>query len=163
MSGHDVAVLYRAYGYAVFRRCLAFLADVDAARAVTEQTFVHALRNSCSFHAFADPQVWLCRAADERCVHILQANMRDAIPRPEVNLRQLRAYVAHDDQERLIQVLSWLRTTPPSDMRFAVLFCLDELSEEELAAELGLSPRAVAKRTAQLLRSAPLRDQEASA
>ncbi|HKU42255.1 MAG TPA: sigma-70 family RNA polymerase sigma factor [Polyangiales bacterium] len=162
MNEHDVAVLYRAYGYAVFRRCLAYLADVDAALTVVRQTFVHALRNLGEFQAFADPQVWLYRAADERCLRVLDAYARNGVARPELSLRQLRACVANDDHERLIQLLPLLRTLKPKDMRFAVLFYLDELTEEELSRELGLSRRVVARRIAQLVRSAPVEALEAS-
>jgi len=162
MNGHDIAVLYRAYGYVVFRRCLAYLADVGAARAVMQQTFVRALRDRCSFHAYGDPQVWLCRVADEICVSILHSNARNAIPRPELSPGQLRASVADDDHDRLLKVLPLLHALPPGEARFAVLFCLDELTEDELAQELGLSRRAVARRITQLLRSAPLHALESS-
>lgn len=162
MNEHDVAALYRAYGYAVFRRCLAYLAEVEAAEAAMRRTFVHALRDHASFQACADPQVWLCRTADELCVGLLEAQARDAIARPELSLRQLRACVANDDHERLIQILPFLRTLPPRELRFAVLFYLDELSEDELARELGLPHRVVAKRVQALLRSAPVRPVEAS-
>jgi DNA-directed RNA polymerase specialized sigma24 family protein len=153
MNEHDVAVLYGAYGYAVFRRCLVYLRDTDAAWAAMQRTFLRALRNVSSFQAVSDPQVWLCRAADELCVSILEHQVRDGLPKPEPSLRQLGACVAHDDHEHLLKVWPLLRALAPREMRFAVLFYVDELTEDELARELGLSRRAVARRVSELVRN----------
>lgn len=147
VNEQDVAKLYREYGYLVFRRCVVYLGDVTAAREATRAVFVRAVRNQSSFRAFADSHLWLCRVTDAVCVERLRQQRHNPVASDAAELEQA---IAHDDQESLPVVRRLLAGLESGALRLAVLFYVDELSEEELAQELGLSRRAVAKRVARL-------------
>jgi RNA polymerase sigma-70 factor (ECF subfamily) len=150
VNEQDVARLYREYGYLVFRRCVVYLGDVTAAREVTRDVFVRALRNPTSFRAFADPRTWLCRVADTLCIDRLRRGHKAA----SSDDAALASAIADDDLESLLLVRRLLGNLEPDALRLAVLFYVDELTEEELGQELGLSRRTVAKRVAELLEHA---------
>ena len=88
--------------------------------------------------------------ADGVCVDTLKR--RKAAP-TETDESAL-ATVADDDHESLLLTRRLLASLEPDELRMAVLFYVDEMSEEEIAAELGLLRRTVAKRLAQLLEQA---------
>lgn len=150
MKEQDVARLYRDYGYLVFRRCVVYLGDVPAARNATRDVFVRAVKNPSSLCAYADSRTWLCRVADEVCVESLKR--RKAAP--TVTDESALATIADDDHESLLLTRRLLASLEPDELRMAVLFYVDEMSEEEIAAELGLLRRTVAKRLAHLLEQA---------
>ena len=114
MNGHDVAVLYRAYGYAVFRRCLAYLADVEAAHAAVRRTFVGALRNACSFNAYGDAQVWLYRAADELCVRMDYEMSEDGSLTVKVSTASHYRYI--DFSDIASSLYNWLERAISDDL-----------------------------------------------
>jgi len=147
VNEQDVARLYREYGYLVFRRCVVYLGDVTAAREVTRDVFVRALRNPTSFRAFADSRTWLCRVADTLCIDGLQRRHNLTASADTV----LASVIADDDLESLFLIRRVLANLESDALRLAVLFYVDELNEEELAEELGMSRRTVAKRVAELL------------
>jgi RNA polymerase sigma-70 factor (ECF subfamily) len=150
VNEQDVARLYREYGYLVFRRCVVYLGDVTAARECTRDVFVRALRNPTSLRAFADSRTWLCRVADALCIEALQRRHNRAPPDDPAFVEA----IADDDLESLLLVRRLLANLDSDSLRLAVLFYVDELTEEELAEELGLSRRTVAKRVTALLEHA---------
>lgn len=155
MNEQDVATLYREYGYLVFRRCFVYLGDGNAARDATRDVFVRALRSASSFRAFADSRTWLCRVVDSTCIERLRKRAPNA-ESPDTSDDALAASVAvsDDDIESLLLVRRLLCTLDSSLLRLAVLFYVDEYTEDELAEELNLSRRTVSKRVAQLLEHA---------
>ena len=181
MNEAELAKLYARYGYTVFRRCAAYL-GVDDAPAAVQDVFVHALRAGGP-PASSDPRTWLCRIADS--LHSARASAVGDIgpgaPDPEASgllpagtaalaapaaeqAQALGREVADDDREALLIVQRLLQRLPAALRRLAVLYYLDELTEEELARELRWSRRTVRRRVQGLLEQARtlLREREAS-
>ena len=71
--------------------------------------------------------------------------------------------VQADDSDALLSVRRLLAQLEPEARRLAILYYVDELTQEELAQELGLSRRTIGKRLQALLVQARalLREQEA--
>lgn len=157
MQEQDVARLYRDYGYLVFRRCVVYLGDAPAARNATREVFVRAVQNPSSLRAYADSRTWLCRVADQVCVDSLK---RGKAPRRPVTMTETQtdesalATIADDDHDSLLLTRRLLASLEPNELRMAVLFYVDEMSEDEIARELGLMRRTVTKRLAHLLEQA---------
>ena len=63
----------------------------------------------------------------------------------------IEAAVGDDDRGSLLTVRRLLASLDPASRQLAVLYYVDELTQEELATELGLSRRTVSKRVQQLL------------
>jgi RNA polymerase sigma-70 factor (ECF subfamily) len=163
VNEHDVATLYREYGYLVFRRCVVYLGEPDAARDATREVFVRALRNFASFRAFADARTWLCRTTDDVCIDILRRRTPDHAGSDAVDDAALEAAIGDDDRESLLTSRRLMADLDIDSLRLAVLFYVDELTEDELARELGWSRRTVEKRISSLLEHVRARSQARSA
>jgi RNA polymerase sigma factor (sigma-70 family) len=156
MTEDEVAKWYRDYGYVVFRRCLLYLGDPALAHDALRAVFVRVLRRTTDLGTEPDPRAWLCRIADEHCIDRL--GRRGNAEQPEASSEQsqlaLESAIGDDDREALLTVRRLLQGLELDSLRLAVLYHVDELTQEELARELGLSPRAVGKRLQQLIEHA---------
>jgi RNA polymerase sigma-70 factor (ECF subfamily) len=166
MDENDVAKLHRDYGYVVFRRCLVYLGEPTAAREALREVFVRAVRGAGA-RTDDDPRGWLCGIADELCIERLRSEQRAAQSKAassEPQSRAIEAAVSDDDRESLLTVRRILESLELDALRLAVLYYVDELTEEELARALGLSRRALGKRLEHLLAHARglLREERAS-
>jgi RNA polymerase sigma-70 factor (ECF subfamily) len=154
MTEDEVARLYRDYGYIVFRRCVVYLGDPSAAQDALQEVFVRALRAAAEFRGDADPRTWLCRIADHLCVDVLRRRQRNPVlseSSREGVAAAIEAAVSDDDRESLLMVRRLLADLDPDSLRLAVLYYVDELTQEELAQEIGVSRRTIGKRLQQLL------------
>ena len=148
MTEDELAKLYTAFGYFLFRRCVVYLGDPSAAEAALLEVFVEFAQNAA---ATGDPRARLCRIADRLCVDTLQRHARDNAPAHEPDADAIAAAIGDDESESLLIVRRLLREVEPRSLRLAVLYYVDELTEEELARELGLPRRTVQKRVQALL------------
>jgi RNA polymerase sigma-70 factor (ECF subfamily) len=144
MNEEDVARWYADYGYIVLRRCLAYLRDLPTAEDAVQEVFVRALDNVAAFRGDASPRTWLCRIADHLCIDILRRNRRNPVRVLESD--DLERAISNDDRTVFVGVSQLLGQLDLDSQRLAVLYFLDELTQEEVAKELGLSRRTVGKR-----------------
>lgn len=155
MTEAELTRLYTEYGYVLFRRCLVYLGDDAAAQDAVLQVFVRALRSAATLRGEADPRTWLCRIADQLCVDLLRRKGPDpargfgageAEAEASLNAAQVTGAIMDDDRESFLAVAQLLAGLDPAMRRLAVLYYLDEHTQEELARELGLSRRTIGKR-----------------
>ncbi len=161
MTQDDVARWYADYGYTVFRRCLAYLGEPGAAEDAMQEVFVRALDGAHAFRGDASPRTWLCRVADHLCIDILRRNRRNPVRSSaaisgahEQGITELVAVVEADDRLPFLSVCRLMAELDEDTQRLAVLYFLDELTQDELAHELGLSRRTIGKRLKVLVQRA---------
>jgi RNA polymerase sigma-70 factor (ECF subfamily) len=160
MTEAEMARLYVDYGYVLFRRCLTYLGDETAAQDAVQEVFVRALGATNSFRGESSARTWLCRIADNLCLDILRHRRRyHARPESESDNPAGQTSFAcemstGDDREALLGAHRLLDALKPDERRLAVLYYIDELTQDEIAAELGLSRRTVGKRVRALLEQA---------
>lgn len=146
----ELARLYAEHGYLVLRRCMAYLGDVSRAQDALQEVYVRALRSADGLRGDAGARTRLCRIADDLCIDLLRRGRRSAFAALPVGDAELAAELASalfaDDGEALRTARSLMDTLDSQSQRLAVLCFVDELSQEEIAAELGLSRRIVGKR-----------------
>ena len=152
MTEDELARLYGEHGYLVLRRCVAYLGDVSRAQDALQEVFVRALRSAENFRGEASARTWLCRIADHLCIDILRRERRS----PFVPLTvegtesaqdsELEAALLADDGDALRTARRLMHALDSQSQRLAVLCFVDELTQDEIAAELGLSRRTVGKR-----------------
>jgi RNA polymerase sigma-70 factor (ECF subfamily) len=154
MTEAEVAQLYSEYGYFLFRRCFAYLGDAAAADDAVQEVFVRALRGAAEYRGEAAPRTWLCRIADHLCVDLLRRRQRNpvqgSLPEPEVDTA-LEPSARADDRDALVAARRLLAQLEPESQRLALLYYVDELTQEELAEELGVSRRTIGKRLQALM------------
>ena len=154
MTEAELAKLYARYGYVVFRRCMVYLGTPDAAQRAVQDIFLRVVRNADVFAQQHEPYRWLCRSVDELCLGQLRRERRaspSAVHDTPDRTAELEAAVANDDSAALVSVRKLVRELDPESFRLAVLYFMDELTEEELAHELGVSRRKLEKRERELL------------
>jgi RNA polymerase sigma-70 factor (ECF subfamily) len=168
MSEDELATLFRSYGYVVFRRCIVYLGEPSAAQDAVQEVFVRALRAAPGVHGDSDPRTWLCRLADQFCVDVLHSGSSNPVgvepSRADAVETLIEAAVGDDDLDSLLMVRRLLDGLDAESVQLAVLYYVDELTQEELARELGVSRRTISKRLEHLSAHArgPLRQENAS-
>jgi RNA polymerase sigma factor (sigma-70 family) len=168
MTEDEVTALYRNYGYVVFRRCVVYLGEPSAAQDAVQEVFVRALRAAADFREDSDPRTWLCRITDDFCVDVLRRRGANPVDtdsrRPEDFESAIKNAIGDDDLESLLMVRRLMEGLDADSLQLAVLYYVDELTQEELARALGLSRRIIDKRLQQLLMSArgQVREENAS-
>jgi RNA polymerase sigma-70 factor (ECF subfamily) len=161
----DVQALYVKYGYLLFRRCLTFMGDEATAQDAVQEVFVRALQSADGFRGDADPKTWLCRISDHHCIDLLRrrktrgeregpssaAPDRDGEPHGggEDELARTPS-IRNDDPEAILTARRLMNAMDPATRRLAVLYFVDELTQDEMAAELGLSRRTIGKQLKKL-------------
>jgi len=153
MTEDEVGRLYQEYGYVLFRRCLAYLGDSSRAQDALQEVFVRALHGASGFRGEANPRTWLCRIADHLCIDLLRRDRRSPVQvmsgmdsQGRAQMKDAEDGLLSDDGEALRTVRGLMHALDASSQRLAVLHFLDELTQEEIAAELGLSRRTIGKR-----------------
>jgi RNA polymerase sigma-70 factor (ECF subfamily) len=146
----DVAELYRAWGPAIYRRCLRLLRDVEAARDATQEVFRKAL---ASPDKLADPGValpFIYRIATNHCLN----ERRNAGRRGETEMDDLNIAAEQPvfPQRRLVQRV--LARFDVKTQSIAVGVLVDGMEHEEVADALGISRKTVSRKLARFLENA---------
>ncbi|MEL7370230.1 MAG: sigma-70 family RNA polymerase sigma factor [Myxococcota bacterium] len=156
LSLEEVERLYVKYGESVLYRCRQLLRNEDAGWDAMHQTFVRAIRYRASFRRDAQPQSWLFSIATRVCVDEINRQGRQPL-----------------DLESGVEITDALLTDPPRTMedrlmqtrtvarllsafsekvqQIVVLRYFDELEVKEIALQMGVSERTVARRLQQFI------------
>jgi RNA polymerase sigma factor (sigma-70 family) len=139
-----LAELYEKHAGAVYGRCRYLLKDDAEAKDALQDVFVKALRALPEFRAAASPSTWILRIATHHCLNLLRA--RKALWREQLRSLQAERRVETEspDRRELVRVL--LAAAPEEAQEVAVLYFVDELTQAEIAQELGRSLPTVRKR-----------------
>jgi RNA polymerase sigma-70 factor, ECF subfamily len=109
--------------------------------------FVRALSHAHSFRGESHPRTWLCRIADHLCLDVLRRRSRNPVQcEAEPVELELAAHARADEGDSLVMARRLLQQLEPESRRLAVLYYVDELTQEELSRELGVSRRTIGKR-----------------
>jgi RNA polymerase sigma-70 factor, ECF subfamily len=153
MTEDELARLYSEHGYLVLRRCVAYLGAASRAQDALQKVFVDALRSADGFRAEANPRTWLYRIADQLCIDILRNERRSSfvpiaadVGNDPARSSQLESVLIGDDGDALRTACGLMHALDAQTQRLAVLCFVDELTQDEIAEELGLSRRTVGKR-----------------
>lgn len=156
----EIERLYEQYGYAVFRRCQRHLRSRSDAEDAMQLVFVKVIRRGHTFRGQSE-LAWLYRIADRICIDLARKQART---QKRTELAKLLATVAtpSPSAERLhADVVDALQTCKPSVQRVAQLYFVEQLTQCEIADELGESRSTIRRRLSRFLvtvRSALRRD-----
>jgi RNA polymerase sigma-70 factor (ECF subfamily) len=143
--------LYEKHAPAVFARCRYLLRDDEGAKDALQEVFVRVLKALPEFRAASSPLTWILRIATHHCLNLLRAEK--ASWREELGRIAAARVVGRDGPDRRELVRSLLASAPPDAQEVAVLYYVDDLTQQEIAEVTHLSRPTVRKRLRQFLRS----------
>jgi len=141
--------LYERHAAAVYGRCRYLLKDDAEAKDALQDVFVKVLRSLDGFRAAASPSTWILRIATHHCLNLLRA--RRALWREQLQALQRERTQETEPPERRELVRVLLAAAPAEAQEVAVLYFVDELTQAEIAQELGRSLPTVRKRLREFL------------
>ena len=141
--------LYEKHAAAVYGRCRYLLRDPEDAKDALQDVFAKVLRALPEFREAASPTTWMMRIATHHCLNVLRA--QGALWREQMQAlqRDKRQETESPDRRELVRVL--LAAAPGEAQEMAVLYYVDELTQQEIARETGRSLPTVRKRLRQFL------------
>jgi RNA polymerase sigma-70 factor (ECF subfamily) len=145
-----VDALYRQYGFQVERRCRRILGDSDEASDAAQEVFVRLLTKGADFRGAAEWMTWLYRVATNVCLN----RLRDQKTRAALLARNADEVAPSSpspppdaagtiDRRFLVTLLEELDETT---QEIVLYHLVDEMSQGEIAALVGLSRVTVNKR-----------------
>jgi RNA polymerase sigma-70 factor (ECF subfamily) len=146
----DTATYYRTYAPMVLRRCRKLLGDESTARDAMHDVFVQVLTHADQL-ADQAPSSLLFRIATNTCLNRLRTRKR----RPEDGDPELLAQIAEATDPAARSAAraaldALFRHEPADTALIAVLHLHDDMTLDEVAAEVGMSASGVRKRLAKL-------------
>lgn len=148
MTYDEVGDAYRRYGHLVLRRCQRILRDDAAADDALQEVFLRLWRWGDAFRQAESKVSWLYRVADRCCFD----HMHRRRTRPEEPYEHDQDIVATGGgnytqalEDRQI-VMRFLERFDDRVKQIAVLYCLDELTQDEIAEATGLSRQTISKK-----------------
>ena len=144
-----LAELYEKHAAAVYGRCRYLLKDDAEAKDALQDVFVKVMRALDHFRAAASPSTWILRIATHHCLNLLRA--RKALWREQLNALQRERRLETEPPERRELVRALLAAAPEEAQEVAVLYFVDELTQAEIAQELGRSLPTIRKRLREFL------------
>jgi len=138
-------VLYARYAGPVFARCRYLLRGQAEAEDATQEVFARVLAHLEGFRSEASPLTWLITIATRHCLNVLRGRGAawHALYAAREQARGEASADAPDARELVRQILSRF---DEETQAAAVLYHVDEMTLEEVAAALGRSVPTVRKR-----------------
>lgn len=150
MQHTEIERIYVTYGPMVIRRCRALLGHEEDAVEAAQEVFIKVIEHADHLDLEAAPSSLLYRIATNHCLN----RIRDAKRRPRSHAQseELLSQIARLDEDEALSferrsVISRLfRRQQESTRLIAVLYWIEEMTLEEVAAEVDMSVSGVRKR-----------------
>ncbi len=133
---------YVRCGESVFRRARRLLRDEEAAKDVTQEVFLRALKIEGT--ELDSPAAWSYRVVTNLCLK----KLRDTRRRGEILSRWLPDESHEDGSEARLLLHRILAQVPVELQDIATYYYVDELSRDEIADIIGVSRRTIGNRLA---------------
>jgi RNA polymerase sigma-70 factor (ECF subfamily) len=145
----QIGQLYRRYGPLIHRRCRRILRDEEDAWDATQEVFARAIRSWDTWDAEATRLTWLSRIATNHCLNLIR-NQQGRRAKLEQRKAERPGAGTGPDAHGRLELLDLVRAVmdnmDPDLQRLAILYWFDEMTQQEIAHEVGLSVPTVRKR-----------------
>ena len=146
-SRADIERSYALYGMAVHRRCLRLLGSQVEADDALQEIFLRASGSKLPVESLEAPLAWLYRITDNHCLDLLERRRRSSAADLRTHLPATTA-AGPGNLERVHVVAQVLAACPERVRRAAVLYYVDEMTQDEVAEALGVSRKTVKEKLA---------------
>ncbi|WP_431243226.1 RNA polymerase sigma factor [Flavobacterium sp. P21] len=127
--------IYKTYWDRIFRLCMGFVNDHDAAQDLTQETFIIVWQKLETFRNESAIGTWIFRIASNNCLRQIEKQKR--FPKSE-----LPAHLSEEKQQSIepkIQFLYKCIAELPETDRIIISLELEEVKQAEIAKIVGLS------------------------
>ncbi|MBL8025530.1 MAG: RNA polymerase sigma factor [Fibrobacteres bacterium] len=144
-SLNELFIKYRA---SVYRICLRYTRDKDAAEDLSQNIFIKVMENLKQFEGKSDPFTWIYRITVNECLHYLrrktkETNLEDWTEHETLKIEGVDRAV---ETKIILQEIMSLFDSRTREIVFMAYF--EGLQQDEMAKALGISERAINKRLA---------------
>jgi RNA polymerase sigma-70 factor (ECF subfamily) len=153
MTEAEIAAAYRRFGPYVLARCRRILHGEAAAKDALQEVFLRVWRHGAAFAEAQSQLSWLYRVSDRCCFDQLsrRATRAEAARVEDAGVAAEQAGPASASSlEDWDMVRRFLHQLDEPHRQVALLRYLDEMGQEEIAAELGCSRQTVVNRLARI-------------
>jgi RNA polymerase sigma factor (sigma-70 family) len=138
-----VEELYKRYGHVIFRRCRSLLGREEEAMDAMQEVFIRALKYGRGFRPEKKPLPWLFTIATRVCFDRYR-NLKRREGEETITFEVFGTL----DPEQKTAVADFLRKFDRLTQEIVLLYHLEEMSTEEIAAHVGRSRKTVGKKLA---------------
>lgn len=140
--------LYTKHGARVYARCVYLLRDKEEARDAMHDVFIKVQKNLEAFRGDASPLTWMTRIATNHCLNIIRAKRAAWHDRYRKEVEAMPAGEAlgatFKENQQLLKLA--LAKVEPEVAEAAIYYFVDEMTQQEICALVGLSAPTLRKR-----------------
>ncbi len=128
--------IYNDYWQKVFRLCMGYVNDADAAKDLTQETFIKVWKQLSNFRNESSVGTWIFRIASNTCLRQIQKENKMPKSGLPTNIKEdISETTLENDLQFLYQCISELQEIE----RIIISLELEDIDQKEIAAIVGLS------------------------
>ncbi|TXE15354.1 RNA polymerase sigma factor [Psychroserpens burtonensis] len=128
--------IYKTYWQKVFRLCMGYVNDTDAAKDLAQETFIKVWKQLPKFRNESSIGTWIFRIASNTCLRQIQKENK--MPKSELPL-EIKDEISETNIEKDIQFLYQCISELQEVERIIILLELEDMNQKEIAEIVGLS------------------------
>ncbi|MGK0329894.1 MAG: RNA polymerase sigma-70 factor (ECF subfamily) [Paraglaciecola sp.] len=128
--------IYKTYWQKVFRLCMGYANDTDAAKDLAQETFIKVWKQLPKFRNESSIGTWIFRIASNTCLRQIQKESK--LPKSELPL-EIQDEISETNIEKDIQFLYQCISELKEVERIIISLELEDMNQKEIAEIVGLS------------------------
>lgn len=128
--------IYKTYWQKVFRLCMGYVNDIDAANDLAQETFIKVWKQLPNFRNESSIGTWIFRIASNTCLRQIQKESK--MPKSELPL-EIKDEISETNIEEDIQFLYQCISELQEVERIIISLELEDMNQKEIAEIVGLS------------------------
>ena len=128
--------IYKTYWQKVFRLCMGYANDTDAAKDLAQETFIKVWKQLPKFRNESSIGTWIFRIASNTCLRQIQKDNK--MPKSELPL-EIKDEILETNIEKDIQFLYQCISELQEVERIIISLELEDMNQKEIAEIVGLS------------------------
>jgi len=128
--------IYKTYWQKVFRLCMGYANDTDAAKDLAQETFIKVWKQLPTFRNESSIGTWIFRIASNTCLRQIQKDKK--MPKSELPL-EIKDEILDTNIEKDIQLLYQYISELQEVERIIISLELEDMHQKEIAEIVGLS------------------------